>query len=60
MPEEPYEWGNPDEDFLSRAQGTEVKLATAARRWRLQNGGAFEGMRFILHVPEGRGGSFKR
>ena len=61
LAEESYEWGNPENKFVSsRPEDTEYKLSTAARRWRLQGGGAFEGMKFIVHVPENKGGSYKR
>ena len=38
----------------------ELKLATAARKWRLEEGGPFDGMKFIVNIPGDKGGSFKR
>ena len=60
MPEEAYEWGNPENKFLSDLESSEFKLSAAARRWRLEGGGAFQGMKFIVHVPQPKDQSYRR
>lgn len=37
-----------------------LKLASAARKWRLEEGGPFEGMKFIVNSAGNKGGQFKR
>ena len=60
MPEADYEWGNPQNNFLKPDEEKELKLATAARKWRLEEGGPFEGFKFIVNSPGNKGGPFKR
>lgn len=69
--EEPHEWGNPEATYLPKLQpgSLEVKLATAAHRWRLaiqamstENGrtGAFCQMRALIHSSKERTAAFTR
>ncbi|XP_071515470.1 DNA topoisomerase 2-binding protein 1-like isoform X2 [Panulirus ornatus] len=69
--EEPYEWGNPAATCLpTLAPGSlELKLATAARRWRItmlesthKDGvkGAFQNMHALIHTNRDRMGAFTR
>ena len=63
LDESKYEWGNVENGLLKDKEGMEFKLASAARKWR--NGsigaeGAFNGMRFILYMPENKKGPFSR
>ena len=60
LEETKYEWGSLDNNFISDKMSVEWKLAAAARKWRLNQGGAFDGMKFILHMPEKKMGSFSR
>merc|ERR1719234_1090606 len=72
LEEERFEWGNELNGFLKEQvkvalkdgkESTEVKLAAAARRWRLQGAsgeGAFDGMKMILVVPDQKKGQFER
>eukprot|EP00092_Neocalanus_flemingeri_P010154 GFUD01010944.1.p1 GENE.GFUD01010944.1~~GFUD01010944.1.p1 ORF type:complete len:1552 (+),score=561.52 GFUD01010944.1:76-4731(+) len=59
-----FEWGNVENGLLQGDKaGMEFKLASAARKWRNEAGGAegaFNGMRFILHMPENKKGPFSR
>ena len=60
LEETDYEWGNEDNNFISDKESGEWKLAAAARKWRLNEGGAFDGMKFVLHMPDKKIGSFSR
>jgi len=71
LEEERFEWGNELNGFLKEQlkvaakegkENTEVKLAAAARRWRLQGAGgeAFSGWKVILVVPDQKKGQFER
>jgi len=73
LEEERFEWGNELNGFLKEQlkvaakegkENTEVKLAAAARRWRLQGQGvggeAFNGWKVILVVPDQKKGQFER
>jgi len=64
LDESKFEWGNVDNGLLKGdKEGMEFKLASAARKWRNGIGGAdgaFNGMRFILHMPENKKGPFSR
>ena len=41
LAEEQYEWGNPEMQYLENLSSTEVKLAKAARKWRVANSGKY-------------------
>jgi len=65
LAEEQYEWGNPEMQYLENSSSTEVKLAKAARKWRVANSdgadaGAFSGIQAILHMPLQKKGPFSR
>ena len=60
LPELNYEWGNRENNFIKPEEVRELKLATAARKWRLEEGGPFEGFKFIVNRPGNKGGQFKR
>ena len=65
LAEAQYEWGNPEMKYLENSSSTEVKLAKAARKWRLANSdgadaGAFSGIQAILHMPLQKKGPFSR
>ena len=60
LEEAAYEWGNVGNNFISDKMSVEWKLAASARKWRLNEGGAFDGMKFILHMPERKMGPFSR
>ena len=60
LPEAKYEWGNADNGFIEDRTSLEWRLASAARRWRLNKGGAFDGMKFIIHMPEKKAAPFSR
>ena len=61
----PYEWGNPDNDFLLNVKDQEKQLAATAFRWRKRIGldktkGPFSGIKAIVHTTDARKGAFKR
>ena len=64
LAEEKYEWGNLENGYIKDDDdGMEFKLASAARKWRknaCESEGAFNGMKFILHMPENKKGPFSR
>jgi len=60
LPEAKYEWGNEDNNLIENKSTLDWKLATAARKWRLEEGGAFDGMKFILNMTESKLGAFQR
>jgi len=63
LAEEKYEWGNLENGYIKADDGMEFKLASAARKWRknaCESEGAFNGMKFILHMPENKKGPFSR
>merc|ERR1719495_1281094 len=63
LDEKKYEWGNVDNKLISDKEGMEFKLSSAARKWRMGSScaeGAFNGMRFILHMPDNKKGPFSR
>ena len=60
LDEEAYEWGREANSLISDKEGMDWKLASAARKWRIGAGGAFDGMKFILHMPEAKQGAFSR
>lgn len=64
LEESKFEWGNLENGLLKGdKEGVEFKLASAARKWRNGVGGAdgaFNGMQFILHMPENKKGPFSR
>ena len=60
LDEEGYEWGREANSLISDKEGMDWKLASAARKWRIEAGGAFDGMKFILHMPEAKQGPFTR
>ena len=45
--------------LLGLCQQTEVDMFRC-RKWRIVAGGAFDGMKFILHMPEAKQGPFSR
>ena len=55
-----YEWGNQQNNLIKAEEVGLLKLASAARKWRLQDGGPFEGMKFVVNSPGNKGGPFKR
>merc|ERR1712198_54784 len=58
--ESKYEWGNLDNNLIENKSTLDWKLATAARKWRLDEGGAFDGMKFILNMQGSKLGAFHR
>ncbi|KAM3956492.1 LOW QUALITY PROTEIN: mutagen-sensitive 101 [Aphomia sociella] len=58
LQEEEFEWGNPRATCLPPVGAAERALARAAHRWRAARargaGGAFLGLRALLHVPAAR------
>lgn len=60
LDEEEYEWGREANSLITDKEGMDWKLASAARKWRIEAGGAFDGMKFILHMPEQKQGPFSR
>ena len=60
LPELDYEWGNLQNNFIKSEDVKELKLATAVRKWRLQEEGPFQDMKFILRISGNTGTSMKR
>ncbi|XP_040581730.1 DNA topoisomerase 2-binding protein 1-A [Lepeophtheirus salmonis] len=66
IPVDKYEWGHPDNLFLSKLDESclERQLATASYRWRIKIGdkrkGAFEGIVAIIHTTPKRREAFQR
>ena len=60
LDEEAYAWGREANSLISDKEGMDWKLASAARTWRIGAGGAVDGMKFILHMPEAKQGAFSR
>ena len=65
LPEESYEWGNPNNDLVNDlSTELEVKLAKAAHRLRIRRekglNQVFGGIKAIIHSNEQRKGSFKK
>eukprot|EP00096_Caligus_rogercresseyi_P004819 TRINITY_DN19347_c0_g1_i1.p1 TRINITY_DN19347_c0_g1~~TRINITY_DN19347_c0_g1_i1.p1 ORF type:complete len:376 (-),score=114.04 TRINITY_DN19347_c0_g1_i1:171-1178(-) len=66
LPPEAYEWGHPQNSFLSKLTGFEEQLAKASYKWRLRlresprQKGSFTGIVAIIHTTPKRREAFQR